>query len=219
MGVDYIYFETLPQVQAHLIVNTVLTFLATGCVCLRIVTRFMSGARLWWDDYLIIASVPQGIGMLVLQGMYSKVGVGYPITETLPNLKVILQMLVAYELIFSVAISTIKLSVMMFYLRVFVNQGLRLAVKLVMAFVGLWSLGNILQVFLICRPFAATYDPLVKGECGNQVASFIAIGAFNVVTDVLILTLPIRTVWGLSMSVPAKVGLTGVFLIGLMQSP
>lgn len=29
----------------------------------------MSGAKLWWDDYLILFSVPQGIGMLVIQGL------------------------------------------------------------------------------------------------------------------------------------------------------
>lgn len=143
-------------------------------------------------------------------------GIGYPGTETLPNLTTILKMLVAYELIFATCISTIKMSVMFFYLRVFVNDGLRPATKIAMGFVLLWSAGNILQVFLICRPFAATYDPLIKGECGNQVVSFIAIGAFNVITDVIILTLPIPTIWGLKMSSSARLGLSAVFLIGLM---
>lgn len=145
-------------------------------------------------------------------------GVGYPVTETLPNLVTILKMLVAYEFIFATCISTIKMSVMFFYLRVFVNEGLRLTTKLVMGFVLLWSLGNILQVFLICRPFAATYDPTIKGECGNQVISFIAIGAFNVITDAIILTLPIPTIWGLKMSSSARLGLSAVFMIGLVVS-
>jgi hypothetical protein len=143
-------------------------------------------------------------------------GVGYPVTETLPNLVTILKMLVAYEFIFATCISTIKMSVMFFYLRVFVNDGLRLTTKLMMGFVFLWSLGNILQVFLICRPFAATYDPTIKSKCGNQVVSFIAIGAFNVITDAIILTLPIPTIWGLKMSRSARLGLSAVFLIGLM---
>jgi hypothetical protein len=143
-------------------------------------------------------------------------GIGYPVTETLPNLVTILKMLVAYELIFATCISTIKFSVMFFYLRVFVNDGLRLATKLVMGFVLLWSTGNILQCFLICRPFAATYDPTVKGECGNQVVSFIAIGAFNVISDAIILTLPIPTIWGLKMSSSARLGLSAIFMVGFM---
>jgi hypothetical protein len=138
---------------------------------------------------------------------------------TLPNLETILKMLVAYELIFSTTISTIKISVLMFYLRVFVNRSLRIATKAALVFVMLWSVGNILQVFLICRPFVKTYSLTAEGVCGDQVASFIAIGAFNIITDVIILTLPLPTVWSLKMSTPAKLGLTGVFLVGLMYVP
>jgi hypothetical protein len=143
-------------------------------------------------------------------------GIGYDMPATLPNLETILKMLVAYELIFSTTISTIKISVLMFYLRVFVNRSLRIATKAALIFVMLWSVGNILQVFLICRPFVKTYSLTAEGVCGDQIASFIAIGAFNVITDVIILTLPLPTVWSLKMSTPAKLGLTGVFLVGLM---
>lgn len=143
-------------------------------------------------------------------------GIGFNITETMPNLENILKMLVAYELIYATSISTIKLSILLFYLRVFVNRGLRMATVAALIFVSVWSIGNFLQVFLICRPFAKTYTPLMEGECGDQVASFIAIGSFNIITDVIILTLPLPTVWALKMSTPAKLGLTGVFLVGLV---
>ncbi|KAJ9412518.1 hypothetical protein QL093DRAFT_2027278 [Fusarium oxysporum] len=124
-------------------------------------------------------------------------GIGYSITEAAVNIGLILRLLVAYELIFSMATFVIKLSVLSFYLRIFVHCNLRLYAKLSMGFVSLWTLGNVLQVFLICRPFAASYDPTVKGTCGNQVSSFIAIGAFNAITDVLILSLPLPVLWSL----------------------
>lgn len=143
-------------------------------------------------------------------------GIGYDVTETLPNLETILKMLVAYELIYATSISTIKVSVMLFYLRVFVNPSLRKATKAALIFVGLWSIGNILQVFLICRPFVKTYSLTAEGVCGNQVASFIAIGAFNIISDVMILTLPLPSVWQLKMSTGRKLGLSCVFLIGLV---
>lgn len=143
-------------------------------------------------------------------------GIGFPIQETMPNLPHILKMLVSYELIYVVCISTVKLSVLVFYLRVFVNKGLRMATKIALTFVCLWSIGNLLQVFLLCRPFARSYDPTVPGECGDQVASFIAIGAFNIISDIVILGLPLPTVWSLKMTTAAKLGLTGVFLVGLV---
>ncbi|KAK3503922.1 hypothetical protein B0T13DRAFT_144478 [Neurospora crassa] len=214
------YFEPKGIVKTHLIINVCLVALTLGVIGLRMFARFLSGAKLWWDDWLILAAVPQGIGMLIIQGCWIGMGVGYPFAETYMNLVPILKLLVSYELIFATCISTVKLSVMFFYLRVFVNDSLRTATKIAMTFVLLWSTGNILQVFLICRPFRAAYDPMSAPDavCGSQKASFIAIGAFNVVTDVVILTLPLPTVWGLKMSWTARAGLTGVFLIGLLTS-
>ncbi|KAK4124292.1 hypothetical protein N657DRAFT_680304 [Parathielavia appendiculata] len=215
---EYVEFPPQPIVKAHLVINSVLALLTVAVVVLRLVARFLSGAGLWWDDYLILFALPQGLGMVIIQGMWAPMGVGYNMPETLPNLETILKMLVAYELIFSTTISTIKISVLIFYLRVFVNRSLRIATKATLVFVMLWSVGNTLQVFLICRPFAKTYSLTVEGVCGDQIASFIAIGAFNIITDLIILTLPLPTVWSLKMSTPAKLGLTGVFLVGLIVS-
>ena len=69
-------FPVLPIVSAHLIINCLVTFLAVATVGLRVLTRHNSGAKLWWDDYLIMLAVPQGIGMLVIQGMctFSQLG-------------------------------------------------------------------------------------------------------------------------------------------------
>lgn len=122
----------------------------------------------------------------------------------------------AYELIYTTCIATVKLSMMFFYLRVFVNDGLRRATKAAMIFVMTWSVANVLQVFVICRPFASSYDLTVPGKCGNRISSFIAIGAFNIITDVLILTLPLTTIWALKMKTSAKLGITIVFLMGLL---
>jgi hypothetical protein len=66
---DYVVFPLLPIVKTHLIINCVLVFLTLLVVCLRLVSRFVSGAKLWWDDYLILFAAPQGVGMLIIQGL------------------------------------------------------------------------------------------------------------------------------------------------------
>lgn len=103
-----------------------------------------------------------------------------------------------------------------FYLRVFVNKNLRRATLASMVFVVTWNVANILQVFLICRPFKATYDLSVVGTCGDRIGSFIAIGSFNIITDILILSLPMSTIWSLKMKKAAKAGITIVFCMGLL---
>lgn len=184
--------------------------------------------------------------MLVMQGMYSQLGVGYPLSNpaVAANIFMILrvsasaskrsppmhqrsnetpgsqdtayQILVAYVLVFAACTLTIKLSVLCFYNRIFVNRTMKMATKITMIFVILWSIGNIMQVFLICRPFATSYDPTVPGTCGNQKASFLAIGAFNAITDLVILVLPIQTIWSLKIKSGARYSLLAVFCIGIV---
>lgn len=69
MALQAVTFPIMTIVKNHLIVNCVFVFIALFVVGLRLFARFMSGAKLWWDDYLILFSVPQGIGMLVIQGL------------------------------------------------------------------------------------------------------------------------------------------------------
>lgn len=69
MALQELTFPVLPIVQTHLIINCILVFLTLCVVALRMVARHLSGAKLWWDDYIILFCMPQGIGMLVIQGL------------------------------------------------------------------------------------------------------------------------------------------------------
>ena len=153
---------------------------------------------------------------LYLTGTDMPMGVGYPITETIANLEIILKLMVSYSLIYTFAISTIKLSVLLFYLRVFVGQRFRLITKIVAGVVVVYTLANVLLLVLICRPFAANYDMTVGGSCGDQPTAYISIGAYNIISDVVILCLPIPMVWRLKAKREMKIGLTLIFLVGLM---
>ena len=59
---------------------------------------------------------------------------------------------------------------------------------------------------MICRYYMV--------RCVNINAAFIATAAVNVVSDLLILALPVCNVWHLQMSVKRKIGISGVFLFG-----
>ena len=47
-------------------------------------------------------------------------GIGLPITETRPNLTVILKLTLSYAIIYTFCITMVKLSVLCFYLRLFI---------------------------------------------------------------------------------------------------
>lgn len=76
------------------------------------------------------------------------------------------------------------------------------------------AVASIIQIFLICRPFAAQWDPRVLGACGDQVASFMALESAGVVLDLGILLVPSVVIMRLQMSLERKVQLIFIFNIG-----
>ncbi|KAI6779409.1 integral membrane [Emericellopsis cladophorae] len=218
MALHAVDFPVKPIVKIHMIINCVLVVITVFVVVLRVLARLSTSAQLGWDDYLIILSTPLGLGMLAIQGLYLPMGVGYPLVETMPNLKVILQLMISYALTYTVAISAIKISVLLFYLRVFVGKRFRRVTLVVMGFVCLYTAANVLLLALMCRPFAGNYDLTIPATCADRPKVFIAIGAYNIISDVVILLLPIPMIWRLKTGREVKAGLTAVFLIGLVVS-
>ncbi|KAI7778024.1 hypothetical protein LA080_002661 [Diaporthe eres] len=73
---------------------------------------------------------------------------------------------------------------------------------------------SIIQIFLICQPFAAQWDPQVLGTCGDQVTSFLVIETAGLLLDIGIFTLPPVIIMRLMTPTKMKVQLVLVFNIG-----
>jgi hypothetical protein len=50
----------------------------------------------------------------------------------------------------------------------------------------------------------------------NRPADYLAQAAFNIVTDVAIFVLPLKTIWGLQLPFKQRMAVTGVFAAGLL---
>jgi len=87
-------------------------------------------------------------------------------------------------------------------------------------FIAAWSIATILTGCFICRPFAMNWDPTIPGgKCGNQVLSFTVTGVLNLITDVMVLVLPLPYLARLQMELYKKLVLIGVFSVGLLYVP
>lgn len=82
------------------------------------------------------------------------------------------------------------------------------------------SLGAYISIFFAllfaCRPIAGSWDPLLPAVCINRGGIYISQAVIGIVTDVLLLALPIPTLVGLQMNTKKKLGLAGIFVIGSM---
>lgn len=127
------------------------------------------------------------------------------------------QILVVLQILYGISLGLVKTSICLFYIKIFFIRPFRIVTWIVMAVIVAWSTMVVLTAFLLCRPLAFNWDPTIPGgKCGNQPATFIAVGALNIATDLLVLCLPIPMVWKLQIPRANKIALSGVFGVGFL---
>ncbi|KAL1792577.1 hypothetical protein ACET3X_009084 [Alternaria dauci] len=72
------------------------------------------------------------------------------------------------------------------------------------------------SLLFACKPIAASWDPLLlpTATCVNRGAIYIATAVIGIITDVMLISIPIPTIWGLQMPTKQKIGLTLMFGVG-----
>jgi hypothetical protein len=124
------------------------------------------------------------------------------------------------ETVYALSMGTIKISILLFFLRIFITKPFRIAAWIGMAVAVLWGVSVVVEGFLLCRPLAFNWDQTIPGgKCGDRNAAFVAAGALNMITDLGIMVLPLPFIWALQMSNSNKVALSTVFLLGIWYVP
>ncbi|KAL3481340.1 hypothetical protein BJX99DRAFT_271274 [Aspergillus californicus] len=199
-------------------------FIVLPCVAvaLRVYGRRLKGVRLDLSDYLTMGGLASAVAFASVDiSCVVNCGVGHHMDEVVEEhgmgpIVLFMKELIAIQILWAVGNSCVKLSLLSFYCRVFSFPYFILMAKATAGFIMLWALAVILGGFLLCQPFAYTWDQTIAGgHCGNQVLSYQITGALNLVTDLMVLTMPMPYLWKLEMRMSQKVPLIGVFAVGL----
>lgn len=136
----------------------------------------------------------------------------------IPQRMVLLKMIYASDVNYPFSISTIKLAILLFYLRLFGSRtGFRKILYVTGALVISWFIGKSFTAIFRCTPISAAFvfDTFYQEQhCIDTNAYLIPTSVFNVTLDVWILVLPLYIVWTLKLSPRRKCGLSGIFLLG-----
>ena len=116
--------------------------------------------------------------------------------------------------LYALAIATVKISVLLFYRRIFPSPCFHIVLRIVGGFIMCYSLVQVLLFIFQCRPVRGAWDPFVKAECVRIDVVFIVMSAFNVLTGITILCLPIPLIWRLQVSTKIRMQLTSIFILG-----
>jgi hypothetical protein len=121
-------------------------------------------------------------------------------------------------LLYAICTAAAKTALCLFYRRLNPNKLFQAAVWASM-FISIGAYTGIFFALLFaCRPISASWNPklLPTAICLNRGAIYIATAVIGFVTDLLVILLPIPTIWGLQMHMKQKLGLLGIFSVGSM---
>lgn len=86
------------------------------------------------------------------------------------------------------------------------------------AFVFLNHLGSALALIFACDPVDKSWNPNKPGKCFPPGASFTAYAVLTIVSDVIVAVLPIPVLLKLNIRLEKKLGLMGIFALGLFTT-
>ncbi|KAK1997735.1 hypothetical protein LX36DRAFT_577807 [Colletotrichum falcatum] len=98
------------------------------------------------------------------------------------------------EIMYAVIITLTKMSIILFYLRIFPEPWFRKACRTILLFTGFFGVWHVLQILFVCRPveYNWTYwDGMHNGQRGDlQLFSYINAG-INIALDLALCFLPV----------------------------
>ncbi|KAE8323483.1 hypothetical protein BDV39DRAFT_217727 [Aspergillus sergii] len=189
-------------------------------VAARFYARYLQRVACAVDDYLIIPSLvalpmhtascltPPRNSLIFKRWHYLRASSRRPLTR--------FQGLVANQILdFPFTVTPAKISILLFYIRIFSTPKFRMIAYAV----GFIVLGHGIGVFFAaifqCSPVQYAWDKTIEGgSCFDQQAFYRYVSPPNILTDVLILVMPLPFVWKLHTRMTQKLALTGVFLLG-----
>lgn len=93
---------------------------------------------------------------------------------------------------------------------------MNIAVQVVSLIVIVWAACGILAGCFICVPTEKLWNPMIPGGCMDLGKFYYGLQIPNIVTDAIILAMPMHTVWRLPISKAQKTGLSIIFVLGFL---
>jgi hypothetical protein len=121
---------------------------------------------------------------------------------------------VSSQLIYCVASTFIKLSLLTFYLRLSSNSTFRICVYILMAICTSFGVANVFSKAFQCHPLSTFWDFGDNGVCVDVVALYYSILSIHLATEIAIMVLPIPILLKLQVPFRQRFGIILLFCLG-----
>jgi len=162
----------------------------------------------------------QGWNLAVIGFIFAMYSCGMGIHADKVSMKDIVMMakwLVVAEVLYAWNLCLTKISLLLMYYRIFHFPFFKHMAYFVGGFVIIWGITITFLFIFICVPVQKLWYPQLPGHCVHQVGTWIANAASTILTDLIILLLPVRQLWKLQMRTYEKAALTFTFGLGFLS--
>lgn len=125
------------------------------------------------------------------------------------------QSLLGAEIVYNLSQTVTKLSLLLQYRRIFTGKWTKAATTWFMVFLIVWGIITEILVGLACVP-VALFIPSRADECIEASIVWYLTSAVNIVTDFLVLIVPIPATWALQLRRRQRLMLTCLFGLGFL---
>ncbi|KAI0137049.1 CFEM domain-containing protein [Xylariales sp. AK1849] len=200
---------------------TGVTFGALGLLtfALRCTARLHLGAQSWGlDDWAMCLVMCFMIPLCVLSVPLSQHGLGLDMWNVdFDDITSILYLYFFDEMLYIAALAFTKVSILLFYLKVFPKRSFRICAYVLIALNICYAVGYVLVLIFQCSPIDGAWLSW-DGEYSSQCISINVLGwsaaAINIALDLATIILPLPELFQLSMSWKRKVQILLMFAVG-----
>ncbi|KAI0532017.1 hypothetical protein GGR58DRAFT_201439 [Xylaria digitata] len=179
------------------------------------------------DDWWILVTLVSYVGGqgALLWGLFEGTGgreikeieielQSHPSPEVVLSLENYLESLVIGVTIVYFVLWTAKMSICLFYRRIFTTPKYRALSLIVMGLATAWFIGTEVANLVICIPFDIFWHRMKPGRCLNFNLFYLINGIAETIIDAIILALPVRAVFTVQVPLKTKILVSGIFLLG-----
>lgn len=118
------------------------------------------------------------------------------------------------EVTYNISLVLVKYSALAFYLRLFPVPFMIWGVWTTVAIATGWVLSTTLAIIFQCQPVQKTWNREIPGHCINIKAFYVGQAVPHIITDIIILLLPVRVIYKLEQPLSKRLAIICVFLLG-----
>ncbi|KAF2727116.1 hypothetical protein EJ04DRAFT_400147, partial [Polyplosphaeria fusca] len=205
-------------------ISIALTSISALVVGLRCVTRTAVVRSFGADDWTMVAALLFAITLLfmiiVMAYVYNLGASGFLLS--LDQLVNTLKLQVAITIVYYSVLTLIKISILMFYLRIgSIHTWFRISSKVIIGLIVMNHLVTVVVTLAQCVPLNKAWDFLGQikhGHCIDINIFFNFISIFHIVTDAIIISLPIKLLINIQRPRREKIGLAFIFGLGILST-